>query len=75
MALFAPAPPAASKLGNYRLLSSSAGVHLSPLALGGGSIGDKWQEVGAGNMNKENSFKLLDSYYDLGGNFIDTANN
>ncbi|KAF5336465.1 hypothetical protein D9611_006464 [Ephemerocybe angulata] len=27
-----------------------------------------------GAMNKEDSFKLLDAYYDLGGNFIDTAN-
>ncbi|KAF8591643.1 Aldo/keto reductase [Ramaria rubella] len=27
-----------------------------------------------GSMNKESSFKLLDAYYDAGGNFIDTAN-
>lgn len=26
-----------------------------------------------GSMNKENSFKLLDAYYEAGGNFIDTA--
>jgi aryl-alcohol dehydrogenase-like predicted oxidoreductase len=26
-------------------------------------------------MNKEQSFKLMDAYYDAGGNFIDTANN
>jgi len=26
-------------------------------------------------MDKENSFKLLDAYFDAGGNFIDTANN
>lgn len=26
-------------------------------------------------MNKEQSFKLLDAYYEAGGNFIDTANN
>ena len=28
-----------------------------------------------GSMNKESSFKLLDFYYESGGNFIDTANN
>ena len=28
-----------------------------------------------GSMDKESSFKLLDAYYDMGGNFIDTANN
>ena len=28
-----------------------------------------------GSMNKEQSFKLLDAYYDAGGNFIDTSNN
>ena len=38
------------------------------------SIGDQWEKVGMGAMNKENSFKLLDAYYDAGGNFIDTAN-
>jgi aryl-alcohol dehydrogenase-like predicted oxidoreductase len=28
-----------------------------------------------GSMDKTQSFKLLDAYYDAGGNFIDTANN
>lgn len=28
-----------------------------------------------GEMDKEMNFKLLDTYYDAGGNFIDTANN
>jgi aryl-alcohol dehydrogenase-like predicted oxidoreductase len=27
-----------------------------------------------GSMDKAQSFKLLDAYYDAGGNFIDTAN-
>jgi len=26
-----------------------------------------------GSMNKESSFKLLDAFYEAGGNFIDTA--
>ena len=37
------------------------------------SIGDAWTEI-MGSMNKEDSFKLLDAYFDAGGNFIDTAN-
>ena len=38
------------------------------------SIGDKWEALGFGAMNKDSSFKLLDAYYEAGGNFIDTAN-
>ena len=71
-----PAPSPPTKLGYYRQLSSrSAGVHVSPLCLGAMNIGDKWAEFGMGAMNKETSFKLLDAYYDAGGNFIDTASN
>ncbi len=72
--LFPPAPPPPSKLGIYRVLSSRAGVRVSPLQLGAMSIGDKWNFF-MGSMDKEASFKLLDAYFDLGGNFIDTANN
>ncbi|CAK5281935.1 unnamed protein product, partial [Mycena citricolor] len=39
------------------------------------SIGDQWEKMGMGSMDKESSFKLLDAYFDAGGNFIDTANN
>jgi aryl-alcohol dehydrogenase-like predicted oxidoreductase len=28
-----------------------------------------------GDLTKEKAFELLDAFYDLGGNFIDTANN
>lgn len=63
-----------SGLARYRLLSSRAGVHVSPIQLGAMSIGDKWADQGMGSMDKESSFKLLDAYFDLGGNFIDTAN-
>ena len=38
------------------------------------SIGDAWG-AGMGQMNKDSSFKLLDAFYEAGGNFIDTANN
>lgn len=41
--------------------------------LGGMSLGDQWE--GMGKMFKDASFELLDAYYEMGGNFIDTANN
>ena len=74
MGFFDPAPEPPSELGRYRVLSTSAGVRVSPLQLGGMSIGDAWKDM-MGSMDKEQSFKLLDAYYDAGGNFIDTANN
>lgn len=74
MSFLDPNPQLKSKLGLYRLLSPQAGVHVSPICLGGLSIGDKWNDS-LGEMTKESSFALLDAYYDLGGNFIDTANN
>ncbi|KAJ7617232.1 Aldo/keto reductase [Roridomyces roridus] len=74
MASFAPPPPPVSKLGIYRTLSPLAGIRVSPIQLGGANIGDQWN-AGAGEMTKESSFKLLDVYFDNGGNFIDTANN
>ena len=73
--LFAPPPPPKSKLAVYRQLSTTAGVFVSPFCLGGMSIGDQWHKYGLGSMSKEDSFKLLNAYFDLGGNFIDTANN
>lgn len=60
--------------GRRRNLSKLASVLVSPLCLGGASIGDKWHRLGFNQMNKEQSFKLLDAFYDAGGNFIDTAN-
>ncbi|KAI0047895.1 Aldo/keto reductase [Auriscalpium vulgare] len=69
------APPPPTPLGRYRVLSPLAGVRVSPLILGAMSIGDKWAKIGMGAMDKESSFKLLDAYFEAGGNFIDTANN
>ncbi|KAI0264247.1 NADP-dependent oxidoreductase domain-containing protein [Gloeopeniophorella convolvens] len=68
-------PPPVSKLARYRTLSPLAGVRVSPLCLGAMNIGDKWHDYGMGSMDKESSFKLLDAFFDLGGNFIDTASN
>ncbi|KAJ3983703.1 aryl-alcohol dehydrogenase [Lentinula detonsa] len=61
------------KLARYRQLSPRSSVHVSPLCLGGMSIGDQWSDM-FGSMDKQSSFKLLDAYYDAGGNWIDTAN-
>ncbi|PAV22705.1 arylalcohol dehydrogenase [Pyrrhoderma noxium] len=73
--LFSLPPPPPTPLGRYRILSPLAGVRVSPLQLGAMSIGDQWDKFGMGAMNKESSFKLLDAFYEAGGNFIDTANN
>jgi aryl-alcohol dehydrogenase-like predicted oxidoreductase len=72
--MFQLAPEPATELGRYRVLSSTAGIRVSPLQLGAMSIGDAWSDF-MGSMSKEQSFKLLDAFYDAGGNFIDTANN
>ncbi|CAL1707562.1 unnamed protein product [Somion occarium] len=70
--MFQPVPDPPSRLARYRRLAPSAGVFVSPIQLGGMSIGDKWPTIGAGG--REESFKLLDAYANAGGNFIDTAN-
>lgn len=75
MSFWAPPPEPATKLGRHRQLCPTAGIHVSPIALGAMNIGDKWSDLGMGAMDKEGSFKLLDAYYEAGGNFIDTANN
>jgi len=74
MSYLDPAPEPPTPLGRYRVLSPLAGLRVSPLVLGGMSIGDRWEYLGFGSMSKESSFKLLDAYFDSGGNFIDTAN-
>jgi len=48
----------------YRLLGSS-GLQVSELCLG--TMQFKW------TTSEENSYRVLDTYYDAGGNFIDTA--
>ncbi|KAG7444509.1 Aldo/keto reductase [Guyanagaster necrorhizus] len=71
---FPPAPSPPTGLCIYRVLSSRAGIRVSPIQLGGMSIGEKWGAA-FGTMNKESSFELLDAYFDMGRNFIDSANN
>jgi aryl-alcohol dehydrogenase-like predicted oxidoreductase len=62
-----------SLLGHHRLLSPTAGVHVSPICLGGMSIGSAWSSF-MGECSKETAFEVLDYFYSQGGNFIDTAN-
>ncbi|KAL4937043.1 hypothetical protein BDV06DRAFT_232822 [Aspergillus oleicola] len=74
MSVFAPAPKPPTLLGYHRVLAPSAGVKVSPLCLGAMNFGDSWKEF-MGECNKEQSFALMDAFYESGGNFIDTANN
>jgi aryl-alcohol dehydrogenase-like predicted oxidoreductase len=69
-----PAPDPPTPLGYHRVLSSTAGIKVSPLCLGGMSLGDAWNSF-MGSTSKEQVFALLDAFYEAGGNFIDTANN
>ncbi|KAK5080716.1 hypothetical protein LTS08_008511 [Lithohypha guttulata] len=74
MSIFASAPKPKSLLGYHRVLAPSAGVKVSPLCLGTMNFGDAWKEF-MGECDKERSFEVLDAFYKLGGNFLDTANN
>ncbi|KAF5347221.1 hypothetical protein D9758_011087 [Tetrapyrgos nigripes] len=68
---FTPHPKPPTPLGVLRILSPRAGIRVSPICLGGGGIGDRWPW---GGSSKEQSFQLLDAFFEKGGNFIDTAN-
>jgi aryl-alcohol dehydrogenase-like predicted oxidoreductase len=73
MSFITPAKPV-SLLGRHRLLSPTAAVRVSPLALGGMNFGTAWNES-LGECSKETSFAILDYFYEQGGNWIDTAVN
>jgi aryl-alcohol dehydrogenase-like predicted oxidoreductase len=68
---FAPPPKPKTALGWHRVLSPTANVKASPIALGGISLGNSWSKLFG---RSEDPFALLDAYYELSGNFIDTAN-
>ncbi|GAM85133.1 hypothetical protein ANO11243_031370 [Dothideomycetidae sp. 11243] len=74
MSLFPDAPQPKSVLGFHRILSSTAGVRVSPLCLGAMNFGDAWQAY-MGKCDKKQTFAILDYFYEQGGNFIDTSNN
>lgn len=71
MPLFESPPKPQNLLGYHRILSPTASVKVSPIALGGISIGSSWSEIFGKN---EDPFTLMDAYFALGGNFIDTSN-
>ena len=71
MSIFAPPSKPETPLGYHRILSPTAAVKVSPICLGGISIGHTWSELFGAN---EDPFALLDAYFSLGGNFIDTSN-
>lgn len=71
MSLFAPAPKPKSLLGYHGVLAPSAGAKVSPLCLGTMNFGEAWKEF-MGECGKEQSFEVLDAFYELGGNFLDT---
>ncbi|KAI1658297.1 Aldo/keto reductase [Daldinia decipiens] len=68
----APAPQ--SPLARYRLLSPTASIRVSPLCLGTMNFGNAWKDF-MGECDEKTTEKILDYYYNQGGNFIDTSNN
>jgi aryl-alcohol dehydrogenase-like predicted oxidoreductase len=68
---FAPPPKPKTALGWHRVLSPTANVKVSPISLGGISIGNSWSKLFGVS---EDADSLLDTYFDIGGNFIDTSN-
>lgn len=71
---FQAVPSPATELGRLRILSSTAGIRVSPLQLGAMSLGSAWSAA-TGTITKEEVFRILDAYVEAGGNFIDLANN
>ncbi|KAL8713149.1 MAG: hypothetical protein Q9220_002670 [cf. Caloplaca sp. 1 TL-2023] len=63
-----------SNLGRHRILAPSAGVRVSPLCLGAMNFGNAWKDF-MGECTKETAWEMLDYFYEMGGNFIDTASN
>ena len=72
MSLFAPAPEPKSALGYHRLMAPCGALRLSPLFLGAMNFGTEWESF-MGECDKETAFKILDFFYEQGGNGIDTA--
>ncbi|KAH8708523.1 norsolorinic acid reductase [Phaeosphaeriaceae sp. PMI808] len=71
---FVPPVKPVSLLGRHRLLSPTAAVRVSPLALGAMNFGNAWKDS-LGECPKETAFEILDYFYSQGGNWIDTAVN
>ncbi|KKY27160.1 putative norsolorinic acid reductase [Diplodia seriata] len=70
-AFFQVPPKPTSSLAWHRILSPTASIKVSPVALGGISLGSAWSSYFGQN---EDAAALLDTFHSLGGNFIDTSN-
>ncbi|KAF2852959.1 hypothetical protein T440DRAFT_516242 [Plenodomus tracheiphilus IPT5] len=68
---FAPPKKPETPLGRHCILSPAAIVNVSSIAICGISFGNSWSKLFGKN---EDAFTLLDAYYNLGGNLIDTSN-
>ncbi|KAJ4251813.1 hypothetical protein NW762_011110 [Fusarium torreyae] len=70
------APPATqlpkSLFGRHRLLAPSTGVFVSPICLGTMNFGGV-MSYSSGECTKETASKILEYFYEQGGNFLDTA--
>ncbi|KAL8764722.1 MAG: hypothetical protein Q9194_006876 [Teloschistes cf. exilis] len=69
-----PAPEMKSRLGRHRILAPKAGARVSPLCLGAANFGNAWKHF-MGECTKETAWEMLDYFYEMGGNFVDTAGN
>lgn len=65
------APEPQSLLGYHRQLAPNAAVKVSPLCLGGMGFGNTLSAM-MGECDRNASFKILDFFYENGGNFLDT---
>ncbi|KAL9578496.1 MAG: hypothetical protein Q9212_005683 [Teloschistes hypoglaucus] len=67
-------PEMKSLLARHRILAPKAGARVSPLCLGAMNFGNAWKEF-MGECSKETAWEMLDYFYEMGGNFVDTASN
>ncbi len=68
------AEPPKGPLQFYKVLCAKAGVRVSPVCLGAMNFGEAWKER-LGECSKDESFAIMDAFFNAGGNFIDTAGN
>ncbi|KAI4159152.1 MAG: hypothetical protein LQ342_006799 [Letrouitia transgressa] len=75
LASYPPPPPTLkSLLHRHRILAPTAAARVSPICLGAMNFGDAWESF-MGTCDKKTAFEMLDYFYEMGGNFIDTASN
>lgn len=66
-----PSTKPTSALARHRILAPSAAIRVSPICLGTANFGDAWKEF-MGECKKETAFEMMDWFYGMGGNFLDT---